>query len=103
MASSTGIFNTTGQVVVPGPGPACYGFEFFGDGVNASTVTIYSGTGAVSGNELFRASFAAATANVTQILIFKNPVASTPLGNFGLWAVVTGTGGGGILYWEGGA
>lgn len=102
MSVSSGVFSSTGQVVTGGSGPNLYGIIFVSDNVHASTITLYRGTGAVSGMEVWQASFPAGV-SPQQNVIFKHPISCAGNNsNGGIYAVITGTGGGGVVTYDGG-
>lgn len=97
MASING-FSATGQAVSATTGPAVYSINVGSDGVNANTVTLYHGNAAVAGKEIAAFSFPASSVTGPQVIVFKHPLSCPD----GVWAVVTGSGGGGYVSYEGG-
>lgn len=69
----------------------------FSDGTNACSVILYDNASAASGTEVGKVSIGAASLKTTEHVVFENPV----LCENGIYADVTGTGAGYIVYYGG--
>lgn len=94
--ASLAFFNSTGQVVAANAGALVYSIMVGSDGSSTVVVTLYHGTAATSGNEIFSISLPAVANTAPQQIVFKNPVLCAD----GVYASVTGTGGGGKVSYD---
>jgi len=97
MASSRSSGLKTADAVIATGRNRVNAITLFSDGTNACSVLVYDNASAASGTEVGKVSIGAASLKTTEHVIFENPVTCEN----GIYADVTGTGAGYIVYFGG--
>lgn len=97
MASSRSSGLKTADAVITPTRNRVNAITLFSDGTNACSVILYDNASAATGLEVGKVSIGAASLKTTEHVIFENPV----LCENGIYADVTGTGAGYIVFYGG--